>query len=137
MKRRTAAVVLLLGISACNQSGLSTDGGTLADRGVPIDQALAGDLSDGAQPDLAAGAEDLAPPPADLSSSDATRCPPYLNGIWLIGWSGGLDHFSWARFTCTFLGGGTVDFLDPMGNAAWTPYFGCQGQGQWMITQAL
>jgi len=33
--------------------------------------------------------------PADMS----TTFPAALEGVWLIGWSGGMNHFSWVRFS--------------------------------------
>ena len=49
-------------------------------------------------------------------------------GIWLIGWGGGLDHFSWVRFNFQTPTQGTFDLLDLVG-PAYTRYFFCEGLG--------
>lgn len=54
-------------------------------------------------------------------------------GIWLIGWSGGLNHYSWVRLNSDF----SADFLDGagmLGNAPWWP---CSGKGSWQFTAKI
>jgi hypothetical protein len=63
----------------------------------------------------------------DLSCREPFASLP--GSIWLVGWSGGLDHYSWVRFgsmtdgKATFLSGG-----DLPGNV---PYWNCSGDGEW------
>ncbi|MBK8258044.1 MAG: hypothetical protein IPK82_35930 [Polyangiaceae bacterium] len=49
-------------------------------------------------------------------------------GVWLIGWFGGLDHFSWFKFAFAGPDVGTFDLLDPLG-VTLTPFYPCQGKG--------
>lgn len=49
-------------------------------------------------------------------------------GVWLIGWAGGLDHFSWVRYTFLTPTQGSIDVLDSI-CVSCTPYFPCQGKG--------
>src|SRR2546425_5048792 len=99
-----ALALPLIAFAGCSTQTLTTDGG--ADAAHPAaDLASAGDAA--ASADLATA--DLAMPAgADLAG--ANSFPDALPGIWLIGWSGGLEHYSWARFH----GGGAVDVLPPM-----------------------
>jgi hypothetical protein len=113
---RSLALLSLSLVLGCSRGGLPLDGG--AD-----DLAVAGD---GAQ-----SIADSSQPLGDLADFAAT-----LDGIWLIGWSGGLNHYSWVRFQGSAFQG-TFELLDPKGNAGWTAYFPCQGPGTWMITQAI
>ncbi len=53
-------------------------------------------------------------------------------GVWLIGWSGGLDHYSWLRFTFQTATTGTFTLLDPVG-VTLTPYFSCEGPGAFTV----
>ena len=48
--------------------------------------------------------------------------------VWLIGWAGGLDHFSWLRFEFVSDNGGTYDLIDAQGFTL-TPYYPCTGSG--------
>jgi hypothetical protein len=46
-----------------------------------------------------------------------------LEGVWLIGWSGGLDHYSWVRFDRD----GSARILADAGPDSWAPYWHCSG----------
>lgn len=50
------------------------------------------------------------------------------DGVWLIGWSGGLDHYSWVKFVFQTATTGTFTLLDPMG-VTLTSYYMCEGSG--------
>jgi hypothetical protein len=50
------------------------------------------------------------------------------DGVWLIGWSGGLDHYSWVRFQFLAMNQGTIDVLDAVGPTL-TPFYSCEGMG--------
>jgi hypothetical protein len=56
-----------------------------------------------------------------------------LDGIWLMGWSGGLRHYSWVRFVVQGPGAGEADFLSGDTLSSNTPYWNCSGKGSWTI----
>ena len=58
--------------------------------------------------------------------------PGALEGIWLIGWSGGMNHYSWVRLTGEMAG--VADFLDGADLAVNGPFWSCSGQGSWLVT---
>ena len=58
-----------------------------------------------------------------------------LNGIWLIGWSGGLNHYSWVRIKGGPQFNGTAEFLAGADLFANAPFWDCSGAGTWMLTQ--
>jgi hypothetical protein len=62
--------------------------------------------------------------------------PSELPGTWLIGWTGGLEHYSWIRCLAYDVSlGGRVEILNVEGNVAvWTSYLGCEGRGTWYLT---
>ena len=63
----------------------------------------------------------------------STEFPAALSvGVWLVGWSGGLDHYSWIRFTAAAGGNsGTWQARDAACQAC-TPYLPCSGApGTW------
>jgi len=63
--------------------------------------------------------------------------PPFLQdiqGIWLIGWSGGLRHFSWVRLRVGGPADGQADFLAGDDLESNQPYWDCTGTGQWILT---
>jgi len=121
------------------QDAATLDGGTaLADAAGP-DRVSS---LDGGGPDLDRDASWDAPlPRLDASHS----FPELFEGIWLFGWSGGSNHFSWIRFSALSPatatdppppGYGTVDILE--GKDAVNSNLGfwaCSGQGRWFITQ--
>lgn len=71
---------------------------------------------------------DSAPLP-DLGNSFAKQ----LAGIWLVGWAGGLNHYSWLKLTPTSDMGGTAIILDGAKLNANAPYWGCSGATTWNI----
>lgn len=67
---------------------------------------------------------------AAAPAPSSSNFPDLVPGLWLIGWSGGLDHLSWVRFT----GSGVGYFRSQASRAkGMTPYFRCTGQGSWLI----
>jgi hypothetical protein len=50
-------------------------------------------------------------------------------GVWLIGWAGGTNHYSWVRFEP----GGALTMLDGAGIATNIPYWECNGPGSWVL----
>ena len=83
----------------------------------------------------ACGASPIGTPSPDLGTAALTTFEARLQGIWLIGWSGHLNHFSFFKFTVDSPCVGQALLLKPMGDNSWTPFFGCEGHGQWMCTQ--
>ena len=55
------------------------------------------------------------------------------DGFWLIGWSGGLDHYSWVRFTFQTSTTGTFTLLDAAG-VSLTPFYPCEGSGPFTVS---
>lgn len=95
--------ILSLAPGAC---GSNTSLGT-AEAGVAADAIPGAEVADrpsdlGGPADADAAADVASPPPADaLVAEDAASTFParLYDGIWLVGWSGGLVHVSWVRFT--------------------------------------
>jgi hypothetical protein len=56
--------------------------------------------------------------------------PGAAEGLWLIGWSGGLNHFSWVRLEA----GGTLTVNDGSSLFANAPFYPCNGTGTWSMT---
>jgi hypothetical protein len=88
------------------------------------DQALLLDL-----PKDLAKLKDLAQP-KDLSNKDASMgFLSDLEGIWLVGWIGGLNRFSWVKFQASSVSGGDAWILDGKGLSGGTvPYLNCTGK---------
>jgi hypothetical protein len=67
------------------------------------------------------------------ATTTTTTFPDYVAGTWLIGWSGGLDHFSWVHLEGKT--DGEARFLSKSSNnGGVTPYFNCDGVGTWAWT---
>jgi hypothetical protein len=73
--------------------------------------------------------------PADVDS--ITAFSNQMKGIWLIGWMGDMNHYSWVRIRndSSSSWGGTADFLAGNDLVINSPYWPCSGQGKWMIPQ--
>ncbi|MBW2733745.1 MAG: hypothetical protein JRH20_15260 [Deltaproteobacteria bacterium] len=72
---------------------------------------------------------------ADLLLADAGMgFPQVLEGVWLVGWVGGLNRFSWVRFTLTSATGGSAEILAGTFSLGTVPYWGCSGVGSWNVT---
>lgn len=56
--------------------------------------------------------------------------PGALEGIWLVGWSGGMNHYSWVRFNAD----GSADVLDGADLPVNGPLFACSGKGSWIFS---
>jgi hypothetical protein len=97
-------------------SGAGAGGGTTLDAGTD-----GADSSDGPSSDGEGGS--ACPDEGTAKFPDAFR-----DSVWLIGWSGGLNHYSWVRFNFLSPTGlnGTASVLDASGVGT-TPYFPCQG----------
>jgi hypothetical protein len=76
---------------------------------------------------------------ATPASPPSPKFPDFVPGLWLIGWSGGLDHFSWVRITADNGGqaGKTIYRTKPSDKKGVTPYWDCDAQGTWMVTAKL
>jgi hypothetical protein len=85
-----AVVAMVLVMLGCGSRQV-TGGDTGVDITVTADLAAADFAADSVGPDSAT---------LDLGSADMNRgFPAVLEGVWLIGWSGGMNHFSWVRFS--------------------------------------
>lgn len=109
-------------------------------------RAEAGSVDSASPPD--AGGPDLNPDAsrdAPIPGPDSSRnFPAAFEGIWLFGWSGGLNHYSWIRFSALSTtatdpsspGDGTVDILAGQDAVpSNSPFWPCSGRGRWFITQ--
>jgi len=111
------------------------------DKGTPRDKKAAPDKVslDSAPPDSAP--LDSAPPDKKVADQgmaklDVSSSFPYsLDGIWLVGWIGGLNRFSWVKFQATSAMGGNAWILDGKGLSGGTvPYWKCSGKSSYNIT---
>lgn len=73
----------------------------------------------------------------DLGSADMNLSfPAVLEGVWLIGWSGGMNHFSWVRFSKMATPSMTKKdawILDGKGISSNLPLWDCSGKASyWM-----
>lgn len=65
--------------------------------------------------------------------------PQILDGVWLVGWSGGMNHFSWVRFAvpapAAALEGEAwiLDGQEILGNE---PFWHCSGKARWWMGAA-
>jgi hypothetical protein len=74
-------------------------------------------------------------PRLDSSTVDGSYPPLFkdLEGIWLVGWGGGMNHYSWVRFTVTSSFGGTAVILDGKTLTVNLPYWNCNGPSSWNL----
>lgn len=141
---RTCAPILLflLFLPSCSDertvlADAAPDGaisdGSGADKTIMQDKTSLDDT--GPPPDKAGPTLDLTEP-ADAAISDASGSFPYtLDGIWLVGWIGGLNRFSWVKFQATSPSSGKAWILDGKGLSGGTvPYWNCSGATTWNIT---
>ena len=102
----------------------------------PSDPSAADRGGDAAESGAGASTPDAsyadAPSYVDASVDDL---PTILPGIWLIGWMGDLNHFSWVRFDAPNGSGGPADYLPGAGISINFPYWNCSGLGSWAFTQ--
>ena len=57
-----------------------------------------------------------------------------MDGVWLVGWIGGLNRFSWVRFKVTSASGGTAQILAGKLAGGTVPFWNCSGSTSWNIT---
>ena len=68
-------------------------------------------------------------PDSGFDPGDFPAFPEILrSGIWLIGWHGGPEHFSWVRFDFIDATRGSIEVRDPQVDIN-LPLFGCDGTG--------
>jgi len=72
----------------------------------------------------------------DTGSFDASYAfPKVLDGVWLVGWIGGINRFSWVKFQVTSPTSGKAWILDGKGLSGGTiPYWNCSGATSWNLT---
>lgn len=103
--------------------------------GVDILEDIGVDVLEDIEPDAPVDApdaiEDDVPPPPNLLDE--------LDGVWLIGWGGGLDHFDWFRFGPLDAsgGGGTVIWAAPEDEGTLTSWIGCKGTTSWTMANKI
>ena len=86
---RLVALVTVIAAPGCGSRQVAEDAGP---------DAVALDLQADSRRLDAAAAD--ASPTTDLGAADMNLSfPAVLEGVWLIGWSGGMNHFSWVRFS--------------------------------------
>jgi hypothetical protein len=56
--------------------------------------------------------------------------PGALDGVWLVGWSGGAHHYSWVRFEAD----GALTVNDGASLQSNVPFYPCSGPGSWIFT---
>lgn len=59
--------------------------------------------------------------------------PGAAPGIWLVGWSGGMNHYSWVRLNADY----SADVLDGKELPGNAPLWPCSGKGSWMFSAKL
>lgn len=135
----------LLGLIFALTTGCSESRPVVLDgQGVPADlgtdQVAHQDtaLTDTALTDTApadAAPADTAPAKDAVSTSDGgAGFPQVLDGVWLVGWLGGLNRFSWIRFSITSMAGGTAIINKGQLSGGTVPYWNCSGSTTWNIT---
>ena len=108
-----------------------------------LGDAAAGEAGSDAAADASADAadggdasvRDAGPVDAGGDVDTITAFVEQLNGIWLVGRSGGLNHYSWVRVRRAALGdwSGTAEFLSGDTLTTNAPFWPCSGQGSWTI----
>jgi hypothetical protein len=101
------------------------DGGAI-DASVVADAAAEGD----SQTDSPWPRRDSRPPEVCGDQGGAVFPDEFRDNVWLVGWSGGLDHFSWFRLTFASPTdfSGTAWIISAGGSPATTSYFPCEGR---------
>jgi hypothetical protein len=129
------SLTLLAVIAGCDSSRrLSGDGAADASHDA-IPDALRGDATrDSTFEQMALGDATV-----DGSRADANlKFPAVLEGLWLIGWSGGMNHFSWVRLGALGSGVKSKAWINAGKNIfANAPLLDCSGETSWFIGAAL
>lgn len=136
----------MLLVAACSSSAAPATDGAVDSAGGDIGDGGAGDSTptgDSARPD--GPTADAAPHdgPAtdavgqDLAVSDlGANFGTAIAGTWLLGWSGGMNHYSWVRLSPTSATSGDAQILDGAALAINAPFWPCNGQGSYdLVTQ--
>jgi hypothetical protein len=89
-------------------------------------------------PDLVSSAERTGSTERGASADLDLSFPAVLEGVWLVGWSGGMNHYSWIRFSAFVSYGKKSEARVLVGKEILsnTPYFGCGGQITWWMGAA-
>ncbi|MBI5534271.1 MAG: hypothetical protein HY898_16220 [Deltaproteobacteria bacterium] len=91
--------------------------------------------SGGAPLDASVDVADVGPPDAPGDVDQITAFVLTMNGVWLVGWGGGMNHYSWVRIRSDSPGSwsGTAEFLAGDDLAVNSPYWPCSGAGKFFI----
>ncbi|MCK5798698.1 MAG: hypothetical protein KAI47_16010 [Deltaproteobacteria bacterium] len=111
-------------VDDANVDTARVDGGAVDGPGTDAHVDVAADLPHGDLPSV----KDL-PPGSDLPGGFMGD----ITGVWLIGWTGGLRHYSWLRLTPTSSTGGDAMILDGSALPSNTPYWACSGKTTWNL----
>jgi hypothetical protein len=125
----------LTGTGGLGDSGSAAVGGAGGTGGSAVDGSAVGGNSTDSGTD---GALDAPAPVLDTRSADLPGYSDFndlLAGVWLVGWSGGLRHYSWVRLSGKL--GGTAEFLSGEDLPSNSPFWACSGQGTWFETEAF
>jgi len=72
---------------------------------------------------------------AQLFSDAEIGFPQLLEGVWLVGWQGGVNRFSWIRFSMTSAMGGEAEInAGTLLGGGTVPYWNCSGAASWSAT---
>jgi len=142
---------LMMMVCGCNETETPSDGKCGLEAGVDLQADTKQPTSDAKpptpdgkqpKPDAKQPKPDAKQPKPDQANpKDAkpptdggTKFPAVLDGVWLIGWSGGMHHFSWVRFSVPVSSNGKAHIID--GKKLWAnaPYWNCSGATSWNTT---
>lgn len=132
-------VLLAAAFAGCDETRPAEDG----DLAVTVDQAAPGPDGKVVKPDAKVAKPDakvvkpdakVVKPDAKPTADGGSTFPGILDGVWLIGWSGGMNHFSWIRFSSVTMGGGKAQILAGKDIVSNLPLWNCSGATSWNIT---
>lgn len=138
MPRALFCIVLALSIG-CDSSRPVTDG-YLGDTSPLTDaqpaDARPADLATVVDAPLvdATTAADAQPVDASTIADLNTDFPQLLDGVWLMGWIGGLNRLSWIRFDISSPMAGTAIINSGTLSGGTMPYWNCSGVASWNVT---
>ncbi|MCA9670702.1 MAG: hypothetical protein KC503_34130 [Myxococcales bacterium] len=132
---------LLVAWVGCDSRSVGSDGALDSGREATAPDATydcaCADLAPQDSAPLDVAGADLAP--GDGAGGDQnTSFPAVFEGLWLVGWSGGLNHFSWVRFAPLGSAMKAKAYINRganiIGNA---PLLDCDGETTWWIGAAF
>ncbi len=120
------------GAVVADAAGAGVDAGVDVDEGTVTDSALGLDTGAGVFKDTITGAVDSGT--GQAGDVKAGTLQELVQGVWLIGWSGGMEHYSWVRFASPTSGSlGTAWILDGKAMNINMPLWPCNGKTTWSL----